>query len=102
MRSHPTVRRRLRTLEALLGAVLVDHLQQGSPATAEATDLLAFAKSVEASMDAVLERHPEPRPSHNIRVLVPPDLRSSKLRLFLGGTVEASERHRPRLEGTVG
>lgn len=51
--------------------------------------------------DPVLERHTEPRPSHDLWVLVHPDLRRSpRLRLFRDAMVEAIERHRPRLEGT--
>lgn len=53
--------------------------------------------------DAVLERHTEPRPSHDIWVLVHPDLRRSpRLRVFRDAMVEAIERHRPRLEGNAG
>ena len=51
--SHPTVRRKLHTLETQLGVVLFERTQQGLRATAEAAELLALAESVEASVDAL-------------------------------------------------
>lgn len=52
--------------------------------------------------DPMLERHTAPRPSHDLWVLVHPDLRRSpRLRVFRDAMVEAIERHRSRLEGTA-
>lgn len=52
--------------------------------------------------DPVLKRHTKPRPFGDIWVLVHPDLRRSpRLRIFRDTMVEAIERHRPRLEGTI-
>lgn len=52
--------------------------------------------------DPVLERHTEPRPSHDLWVLVHPGLRRSpRLRVFRDAMVEAIEGHRARLEGTA-
>lgn len=79
--SHPTIARRLEALESQLGLQLFDRRSDGLHATPQATELMAQAEQVEASMDALgrraLDADPELRGS--VRVTAPNSLMTDLL-----------------------
>ncbi len=88
--SHPTVRRRLETLESALGIRLFDRRTDGIHPTPDAADLLEFAEQMETSVLALRRqaRNADPEMRGRIRVTAPNPLVTDLLMPTLGALWE--------------